>query len=58
MLISLRNMVTREAWAQFVQEVKTQCIQAMLQLINEFDKRFHAQEVLNAMGIIYPQYWL
>jgi hypothetical protein len=27
-------------------------------LINELDKKFHAQEVLNAIGIIYSEYWL
>jgi hypothetical protein len=54
-LTSLCSMVTEEVWAQFVQEVKTQHTQVALQLINEFDKKFLAQEVLNATGIIYPQ---
>jgi hypothetical protein len=47
-------MVPQEAWAQFMQEVRTQCTQVTLQLINELDKRFPTQEVLNVTGIVYP----
>jgi hypothetical protein len=41
-LTSVHNIVIQEAWAQFVQEVKTECTRATLQLINELDKRFPA----------------
>jgi len=51
----VKMQCTQEARAQFVQEVKIQCIQVALQLINELDKRFLVQEVLDAMKIIYPQ---
>jgi hypothetical protein len=38
--------------------VKKQCTKVVAGLIFEFKKWFPVQELLNATGIIYPQYWL
>jgi hypothetical protein len=51
-------MVNKEDWAQAIDYVKKQCTKATAGLIYEFERRFLAQELSNAGGIIYLQYWL
>jgi len=51
-------MVNKENWARTIDYVKKQCTEIVASLIFEFERQFLAQELLNAIGIIYPQYWL
>jgi hypothetical protein len=52
------SMVTTKDWAVVCQDVKNQCTSIANGLILKLDKRFLAQEFMNAIGIVYPQYWV
>ncbi len=52
------SMVTKEDWVVICQDVKYQCTYAARGLIFELNKRFQAQEFINAIGTVYPQYWV
>jgi hypothetical protein len=51
-------MVTKEDWAIVCQDVKNKCTFATKGLIIELDRRFWAQELINATSIIYLWYWV
>jgi len=51
-------MVTKDDWVCVCQNVKDQCISITKGLITKLDRRFLAQDLMNAIGIIYLQYWL
>jgi hypothetical protein len=51
-------MVTRDDWVHICQNVKDQCTSIAKGLIAKLDKWFSIQDLMNAMGIIYPQYYL
>jgi hypothetical protein len=51
-------MVTKDDWVRVCQNVKNQCISVAKGLVAKLDKWFVAQDLMNATGIIYPQYWL
>ncbi len=38
--------------------MKEQCLVAAASLIEELARRFPNHEFMNAIGIVYPQYWL
>jgi hypothetical protein len=48
-------MGIKEDWVVICQDVKNQCIYV---LILELERRFSTQELMNAIGIVYPQYWV
>lgn len=50
--------IHRGDFQRIVASVKQQCTNAAEGLISELRRRFSAHEVMNACGIIYPQYWL
>jgi hypothetical protein len=45
-------------WESFDQAVKVQCIATCELLVLELDQRFPNHELMNVLGIIYPQYSL
>jgi hypothetical protein len=47
-------MVTKENWVVACQDVKNQCTSTAKGLILELDRRFSTQELMNAIGIVYP----
>jgi len=51
-------MVIKEDWAVVCQDVKNQCTSIAKGVTLELDKRFPAHELMNATGIVYPQYWV
>ncbi len=51
-------MVTKEDWAIVCQDVKDQCTFVAKGLIHALDRKFLAQELMNATSIIYLQYWV
>lgn len=57
-LTSIHTMVIHEDWGKPMQDIKTQLIWVVVWLIDELYNKFHAQELLNVIGIIYPHYWL
>jgi hypothetical protein len=50
------SIVNKENWVQTIDYVKKQCTKVVASMIFEFEKQFPTQELLNAIGIIYPQY--
>jgi hypothetical protein len=52
------SMVNKEDWAWAIDFVKKQCTKVVVGLVFEFKRRFPTQKLFNAIGIIYPQYWL
>ncbi len=52
------SMVTKEDWAIVCQDVKNKCTFVTKGLIIGLDRRFWAQEFMNATSIIYLQYWV
>jgi hypothetical protein len=51
-------MVIKDVWAHVCQNVKNQCNFLTKGLITKLDRWFLTQDLMNAMGIIYPRYWL
>jgi hypothetical protein len=41
-----------------VAEVKLQCAYAIEKLIFELGNRFPFHELMDVLGVVYPQYWL
>ncbi len=52
--IRVVSMVTKENWVVACQDVKNQCTSTAKGLILELDRRFSTQELMNAIGIVYP----
>jgi hypothetical protein len=52
------SWVWKVDWLVVVEVVKKQCSSATQRLIEELDQRFPSQEIMNAIDIIYPQFWL
>ena len=50
--------VSRELFGEIVQKILTESAVAASTLIKELDNRFLSQNLMQAMGILYPQYWL
>lgn len=57
-LMGLLSWVWKVDWLVVVEVVKKQCSSATQRLIEELDQRFPSQEIMNAIDIIYPQFWL
>jgi hypothetical protein len=38
--------------------MKQQCQEIAIQFITKLQGRFHGQNLMDALGVIYPQYWL
>jgi hypothetical protein len=52
------SLVSKEAWVEIVTSMKEQCCFVAARLIIDLEKQFLAQELLNAIKVIYLQYWL
>ena len=50
--------VTRADLASAVSSVKAQCRDAVEMLVLELDIRFSEVELMNSLGIVFPQYWI
>jgi hypothetical protein len=48
--------ITRPKLVEIGQSVQQQCTSTAVQIIDELEKRFPAVEVMDALGVIYPQY--
>jgi hypothetical protein len=51
-------MVIKDDWVHVCQNVKDQCIFVTKGLITKLDRQFLTQNLMSAINIIYPQYWL
>jgi len=51
-------MVTKEMWVVCFEDVQQQCLKVVVGLICELKRQFVVQEFLNAIKVIYPQYFL
>jgi hypothetical protein len=52
------SWVVRVDWFLVVEEVKKECNNVACGLLKELECRFFSQEIMNAIGIIYPKFWL
>ncbi len=52
------NFVTREVHIQVVKIVKNQVKEAAKCLISELQSHFPAHGVIEALGVVFPQYWM
>jgi hypothetical protein len=52
------NLVTCEGFEVIILIVKAQCTIACDLLIMDLECRFLDHELMNILGVIYPQYWL
>jgi hypothetical protein len=50
--------VTCTTFVEIQESVKVQCAEAARQIISELEKRFPAVELMDALGVVYPQYWV
>jgi hypothetical protein len=50
--------VSREDLVTVVASVKDQCAAATEMLISQLDKRFPHCDIMEALGVVFPQYWL
>jgi hypothetical protein len=53
-----KKPVSREDFDAVVTSVKGQCITAADLLISQLDKRFLNYEIMEALGVVFSQYWL
>jgi len=56
--MKVMNIMTKEMWVVCFENVQQQCLKVGVGLICELKRRFLVQEFLNAIKVIYPQYWL
>jgi hypothetical protein len=54
----LSKSVSREEFNAAFSAVKGQCKAAAELLISQLEKRFPNSEIMEALGIVFPQYWL
>jgi hypothetical protein len=57
-IMKVMNMVTKNMRATCVEDVQQQCSEVAIDLICELERQFLAQEFLNVIKVIYPQYWM
>lgn len=57
-LIGLHSTITRDGFEIVIKVVKAQCTTAFNLLVTKLEQRFPNHGLMNALGIIYPQYWL
>jgi hypothetical protein len=50
------SWVIRHIFLDVIFFVKQQCCSATMALVDELKAKFHAQVVMDVLGIIYPQY--
>jgi hypothetical protein len=50
--------VTHSRFEEIEQSVKRQCCEAAQKIISELERRFPAVDVMDALGVVYPQYWV
>jgi len=55
-LTSIHYVVTWEGFDQAITSVKAQCTDAYDLLVTKLKQRFLNHELMNVLGIIYPQY--
>jgi hypothetical protein len=48
------NMVTNDMWATCVEDVQQHRSKVVASLICQLERQFPTQELLNAIGVIYP----
>ena len=53
-----KDIVSRVDFAQIVVGIKGQCTFAIEMLVTELSRRFLDFDLMNALGIIFPQFWL
>ncbi|CAM6129409.1 unnamed protein product [Calypogeia fissa] len=51
-------LVTKEDFLFVAAQVKVECQEAIESLIAQLDHRFPDSSLLNALGIVFPHYWL
>ena len=51
-------LITCATFVEIEESVKVQCAEAARQIISELEKRIPAVELMDALGIVYPQYWV
>jgi len=56
--IGAHVFVKREIYGDVVALMKQQCQEATTQLITKLQGKFPAQDLMDALGVVYPQYWL
>jgi hypothetical protein len=57
-LTGVVSFVTREVYIQVVEIVKNQVKEAAEYLISELQSHFLAHGVIEALGVVFPQYWM
>ncbi len=57
-LIGFHFAITRDGFEITIKVVKTQCTTIFDLLVTKLEQRFPNHELMNALGVIYPQYWL
>jgi hypothetical protein len=50
--------VTRAIFQQTINNVERECSGVVAKVSDELEKHFLAQDVMDALGLVYPQYWL
>jgi hypothetical protein len=55
-LINIHSVVIWEGFDQVITSMKVQCVVVCDLLVIELERRFSYHELMNAFGIIYPQY--
>jgi hypothetical protein len=46
------GLITKQVWVDCVELVKRQCSKVVTNLISKLERKFPAQELLNAVGVI------
>jgi hypothetical protein len=57
-IIGERKPISREEFAIVVMSVKDQCATIANLLISQLDMRFQNCEIMEALGVVFPKYWL
>jgi hypothetical protein len=57
-VILMQFAFTRKGFDQVFKDFKVQCIVACDLLVLELEQKNLDYELMNALGIIYPQYWV
>jgi hypothetical protein len=57
-ILGEKKPVSMEDFATVVSFVKGQCIAAADLFISQLDRRFPNCDIMEALGIVFPQYWL
>jgi hypothetical protein len=54
----MRKSMGKEEFDIAMSVVKGQCKAAAKLLISQLEKRFPNSEIMEALGVVFPQYWL